>query len=38
MKQKIETYIKKYHNCKKNKHETHAQYEKIQYQKSSIAS
>ena len=38
MKQKVETYIKKCHNCKKNKHETHAQYEKIQYQKSLIAS
>ena len=32
MRQKIEVYIKKCYNCKKNKHETHAQYEKIQYQ------
>ena len=38
MRQKIEAYIKKCHNCKKNKHETHVQYERIQYQKSSIAS
>ena len=38
MRQKIEAYIKKYHNCQKNKHATHAKYEEIQYQKSSIAS
>ena len=31
MRQKVETYNKKCHNCKKNKHETHAQYERIQY-------
>ena len=24
MKQKIEAYIRKYHNCKKNKHAIHA--------------
>ena len=35
MRQKIETYIKKYFNCQKNKHSIHKKYEKIQYQISS---
>ena len=36
MRKKVETYIKKCHNCQRNKHATHAKYEKIQYQNSSI--
>ena len=35
MKTKIETYIKKCFNCQKNKHETHAKYNEIQYNASS---
>ena len=35
MRQRIETYIKKYLNCQQNKHVTHAKYDKIQYMKSS---
>ena len=35
MKQRIETYVKKYFNCQQNKHVIHVKYEKIQYMKSS---
>ena len=35
MRQKVETYVKKYSSCQKNKHATHAKYEEIQYQESS---
>ena len=35
MKQHVETYIKKCFNCQKNKHFTHAKYDKMQYRKSS---
>ena len=38
MRQRVEAYIKKCYNCKKNKHVTHASYEEIQYQKLLIAS
>ena len=31
MKQKVEIYIKKCLNCQRNKHATHAKYEKIRY-------
>ena len=31
MRQRVETYIKKCLNCQRNKHVTHAKYEKIQY-------
>ena len=33
MRKQIETYIKKCFNCQQNKHETHAKYGRIQYQK-----
>ena len=36
MRQKVETYIKKYFNCQRNKHTIHAKYDEIQYVKSSI--
>ena len=36
MRQKIEIYIKKCLNCQRNKHTTHAEYDEIQYVKSSI--
>ena len=35
MRQRIETYIKKYLNCQRNKHVTHVKYDEIQYMKSS---
>ena len=35
MRKQVETYIKKCFNCQQNKHETHAKYGRIQYQKSS---
>ena len=34
MRQRVETYIKKYFNCQQNKHVTHAKYGEIQYMKS----
>ena len=37
MKQHVETYIWKYFNCAKNKHNTHAKYDEIQYQESSTS-
>ena len=37
MRQRVETYIEKCFNCQRNKHVTHAKYEKIQYMKSSKA-
>ena len=37
MRQRVETYIKKYLNCQQNKHVIHAKYEEIQYMKSSKA-
>ena len=36
MQQKVEIYIKKCFNCQRNKHTTHAEYDEIQYVKSSI--
>ena len=36
MRQKIEMYIKKCFNCQQNKHATHAEYDEIQYAKSSM--
>ena len=37
MRQKVEIHIKKCLNYQRNKHATHAKYEEIQYQESSIA-
>ena len=36
IRQRIEIYIKKCFNCQQNKHTIHAEYDEIQYVKSSI--
>ncbi len=33
IRQAVETYIKRYFSCQQNKYDTHASYNKIQYQK-----